>query len=38
MLINFSLRRDIPELETFSFAIDDVINPTSTAPTEPIIL
>jgi hypothetical protein len=38
VLIEFTLRQDIPELETFSFSIDDVINPTSTAPTAPVVV
>jgi hypothetical protein len=38
VLIEFSLKRDIPELETFSFSISNVVNPISTAPTDPVVV
>jgi hypothetical protein len=38
VLIEFELNADIPELETFSFAINSIRNPPSTAPTDPIIV
>ena len=36
ILIEFELEDDIPPLETLSFSIDDIMNPNSTRPSDPI--
>lgn len=38
VMIEFELDREIPELETFSFSINNLRNPPSTSPTDPIIV